>query len=116
MADHARGVRHVIAVRSAAILAAALFTAACTSTPPRFTHGVASGDMTGESAVLWTRASMPATLIPELSTTPGFEGARALAPVTAATAADLTAKALAVGLEPDSAPCPPRLIPGPHPP
>ena len=90
----------MMVVRLAVVLAAAHFAAACTSTPPRFPHGVASGDMTNESAVLWTRASRTSTLVPELSTTPGFEWPRTLAPVTAAASGDFTAKTLAFGLEP----------------
>jgi phosphodiesterase/alkaline phosphatase D-like protein len=79
----------------------ALLVAACASSPAvRFPQGVASGDMTGDSAVLWTRTSRPATVIPELSTTPDFEWPRVLAPVKAADAGDFTAKIEAGGLEP----------------
>ena len=44
-------------------------------TPPvEFPQGVASGDVTGTSAVLWTRADQGITLKLEVSTNSSFEG------------------------------------------
>src|SRR5512138_1692081 len=65
-----------------------------------FTPGVASGDMRADSAVLWTRTSGAARLVPELSRTPGFEAATALAPVEAKGESDFTVKTIAGGLQP----------------
>jgi len=79
----------------------ALLAAACAAPPEvRFPHGVASGDMTSESAVLWTRTSRAIKVIPEISTTPGFEWPRVLGPVAASDGGDFTAKIVAAGLEP----------------
>jgi alkaline phosphatase D len=61
---------------------------------------VASGDMTNDSAVLWTRASTAGSVVPELSLTPGFEEPRPLRAVEASPANDLTVKVLAGGLSP----------------
>jgi phosphodiesterase/alkaline phosphatase D-like protein len=90
----------MIPIRVLAFLAAAFLAAACSAPSARFPHGVASGDMAADSAVLWTRASRPATLVPEISTTPGFEWPHILAPTLAGPASDFTAKTLAFGLEP----------------
>ncbi len=72
--------------------------------PPRLTHGVASGDVTSTSAVLWTRTNAPAEVIFEISADPG-EGAdsggadhRWTAESTAAD--DFTARVTADGLQP----------------
>ena len=65
-----------------------------------FAYGVASGDMTGESVVLWTRTPGPATVIPELSVTPGFEQTRALSPAMSTENTDFTVKVVASGLQP----------------
>ena len=65
-----------------------------------FAYGVASGDMTGDSAVLWTRTASRATVIPELSFTPSFDRAQALPPVTSTEDSDFTVKVLATGLRP----------------
>ena len=78
----------------------ALLAAGCSSTPERFFHGVASGEMTGDSALLWTRTARPMRVQPEISTTPGFEHPQALAPVAATAAGDFTVKSLASPLEP----------------
>jgi phosphodiesterase/alkaline phosphatase D-like protein len=80
-----------------------LLLAACAAQPARdsaavFTHGVASGDMRGDSAVLWTRTREAATLVPEISATPGFEAPVRLAPVEARADDDFTVHALASGL------------------
>ena len=65
-----------------------------------FAYGVASGDMTSDSAVLWTRTPGPATVAPELSLTPGFEQTRALSQAMSTESSDFTVKVLATGLEP----------------
>ena len=65
-----------------------------------FAYGVAAGDMTQESAVLWTRMSGAANAVAELSATPGFERVRALPAATAAAADDFTVKIVAEKLDP----------------
>ena len=105
-------------IRTIAILAAS-GAIGCTAPPPRpaadvgvasysitpalaaaFAYGVASGDMTGESAVLWTRTPGPATATAELSLTPSFGAPRILPAVVASPTSDFTVKVLATGLQP----------------
>jgi alkaline phosphatase D len=45
---------------------------------PTITHGIASGDVTATSAVIWTRASGPATMHVAYDLDPGFTSPRAL--------------------------------------
>ena len=72
-----------------------------TAVADAFAYGVASGDMTVDSAVLWTRAPGGVDVVPELSETPGFERPTALPSLRATDASDFTIKARATGLEPD---------------
>lgn len=94
-------------VRFALIVALlALVLAACDDEAPAavtatFEHGVASGDVTHESAVLWTRAAGADRVIAELSTSAGFESAKEFEVETSADR-DYTVKAYAGGLEPDT--------------
>jgi phosphodiesterase/alkaline phosphatase D-like protein len=81
-----------------------LVLAACAAVAPRpdaslFAHGVASGDMHGDSAVLWTRTRESARIVPQLSRSAGFEDARELAAIETGADADFTAKAVASGLD-----------------
>jgi phosphodiesterase/alkaline phosphatase D-like protein len=64
-----------------------------------FAYGVASGDMTSDSAVLWTRTPGPASVTPELSLTPSFDHPRTLPAVSASGASDFTVKVLATELQ-----------------
>jgi len=67
-----------------------------------FTHGVASGDVTPISAVLWTRVDQEADLTVEVSTDSAFPKKKALKQTIEATADnDFTAKALIAPLKPD---------------
>lgn len=65
-----------------------------------FAYGVASGDMTTDSTILWTRTPAAATVVPELSLTPNFENPTALASVQTKADSDFTVKVLASGLKP----------------
>jgi len=65
-----------------------------------FAYGVASGDMSHESAILWTRTPGLTTVVPELSLTPTFDNPQTLPAVTTSEASDFTVKVLATGLEP----------------
>lgn len=64
-----------------------------------FTHGVASGDVTATSAVLWTRVDREASLQTEVAADPDFRG-KTFTRTTAATAAtDFTVKVVAEPLD-----------------
>src|SRR6266511_6374574 len=43
---------------------------------PVLTHGVSSGDVTTDSAIVWTRADQPSRLVVEVSRDPSFRHAR----------------------------------------
>src|SRR6185312_13903402 len=45
---------------------------------PVLTHGVQSGDVTADSALVWTRADRPGRMLVEVSRRPDFRGARQL--------------------------------------
>lgn len=66
-----------------------------------FTHGVASGDVTHFSAVLWTRVNARETLTVEVSTDPGFQQRVLKRAVLASAANDFTAKVIAAPLRPN---------------
>lgn len=65
-----------------------------------FPQGVAAGDVTEQSAIIWTRTDGPADLQVEYSTDPGFIGARMSAPLRTAGDADFTAKVELSSLQP----------------
>ena len=67
-----------------------------------FTHGVASGDVKPDSAVLWTRVNRKAKLVVELSPDPAFPRSKTLRRIAKATARnDFTAKAEVAPLAPN---------------
>jgi alkaline phosphatase D len=61
---------------------------------PIITHGLQSGDVTMNDAVLWARADRPSQMMVEVATTESFANARVLPPVTALPEGDCTAKFL----------------------
>jgi phosphodiesterase/alkaline phosphatase D-like protein len=63
-----------------------------------FGYGVAAGDMTTDSAVLWTRMPGEADVVAEISETPGFESPRQLN-AHAGESTDYTVKTTATGLQ-----------------
>lgn len=65
-----------------------------------FAYGVASGDMTSDSVVLWTRTPSAASVIPELSLNAAFDNPMALPAVQTAAGSDFTVKVIATGLQP----------------
>jgi alkaline phosphatase D len=65
---------------------------------PRITHGIASGDVSIDSGVVWARADRPARMIVEASTTESFNSLVASASADALPDSDFTAKALLEGL------------------
>ncbi|MGH9462199.1 MAG: PhoD-like phosphatase N-terminal domain-containing protein, partial [Vicinamibacteria bacterium] len=49
------------------VVSALLLVAGCASgPPPQMTHGVATGDVTDQSAVVWARSEGPAELVVEI--------------------------------------------------
>ena len=72
---------------------------------PTFTHGVASGDVTSTSAILWTRVDRRTSVKVEVWDDPSLTGQKvfqATEPQTSS-AGDFTVKIEATGLEPDTA-------------
>ena len=67
---------------------------------PLITHGLQSGDVTADSAVIWARADRPARMLVEVATTDSFKDARNLAFVDALPESDFTAKLLVEDLPP----------------
>ena len=61
---------------------------------PAVSHGVQSGDVSGDGGVVWARADRPAQMLVEVSTTESFRDARALPPIAALPESDFTAKVL----------------------
>ncbi len=89
---------HVRASILAASIAAS--TSGCLAADaPSLGHGVASGDVTATSAVLWTRARAEATIVFEIDDDPAFGQPRRLEAASAADA-DFTVQVAVGGLEP----------------
>ena len=66
------------------------------------THGVASGDVTASSAVVWARASARAQMHVEVADDPGFVGVKSTRSAAATEATDFTAQILLSGLAPET--------------
>ncbi|PYM45852.1 MAG: hypothetical protein DME14_19635 [Candidatus Rokuibacteriota bacterium] len=65
-----------------------------------FTHGVASGEVTHGSAVLWTRVDQEAALTVDVSTDPRFEEPTLTETALASADSDFTARVIAAPLRP----------------
>src|SRR5262249_31344535 len=65
---------------------------------PRITHGIQSGDVSIDSAVVWGRADRPARMLVEIATSDSFKAIRSAVFVDALPESDFTAKALIEGL------------------
>ncbi|KAB1931958.1 alkaline phosphatase [Micromonospora sp. ALFpr18c] len=65
---------------------------------PVLTHGVQSGDVTADSALVWTRADRPGRMLVEVSRRPDFRGARTLRGPVLAPTGDFTGKVRLRGL------------------
>jgi alkaline phosphatase D len=61
---------------------------------PVITHGVQSGDVCGDSGMVWSRADRPARMLVEVATTDSFRDIRKAVCVDALPETDFTAKAL----------------------
>ena len=70
--------------------------------PLVLTHGIASGDVTDSSAVIWARASDRAQMHVEIATNPAMEGAKSGEAAQASPETDFTAQLTVAGLEPDT--------------
>ena len=68
---------------------------------PLVSHGLQSGDVTADSAMIWARADRPADMLVEVATTESFRNARRLPPVHALPARGQAAKLLLTDLPPD---------------
>jgi alkaline phosphatase D len=66
------------------------------------THGIASGDVTARSAVVWARVSRAAQMHVQYDTDPQFRGPLELPPIEAVEATDFTAQVKLEPLEPDT--------------
>ena len=61
---------------------------------PLMQQGVQSGDVSTDSAMVWSRADRPSQMLVEVSTTESFANVRALPPIAALPESDFTAKML----------------------
>src|SRR4051812_48783433 len=61
---------------------------------PLIPQGVQSGDVSTDSAVVWSRTERPSQMLVEVSTTESFANLRALPPIAALPESDFTAKML----------------------
>jgi alkaline phosphatase D len=68
--------------------------------PPHLHHGVASGDVTDTSAVIWARADGEATLVVEYATSPEFSDVRNGGTVQVSEASDFTGTVICTSLQP----------------
>ncbi|NJN16745.1 MAG: alkaline phosphatase [Oscillochloris sp.] len=59
---------------------------------PVITHGVSSGDLAGDQAIIWSRSDRPAQMLVELATVESFAGARLIQGPISQEASDFTAK------------------------
>ena len=70
-------------------------------TRPVLTHGVQSGDVAHDGAVIWARADREANMMVEWSTTDSFANARRVQPLSVGDATDFTGKMALRGLPSD---------------
>jgi alkaline phosphatase D len=65
---------------------------------PLITHGVQSGDVSADGAVIWARTDRPARMIVEYATSDGFADASRIAGPAALDVSDFTARTVLTGL------------------
>jgi alkaline phosphatase D len=68
---------------------------------PLITHGLQSGDVASDSAVIWARTDRPARMFVEVATTESFANPMKLAPLDALPESDFAVKRLLAGLPAD---------------
>lgn len=67
---------------------------------PAITHGIASGDVSGSQATIWSRADRPARMFVEYATTEGFASRQRVAGPDALDVTDFTARVVLTDLPP----------------
>ena len=87
-------------VASATTAAPNPVTTVTTGLTAPFAYGVAAGDMTSDSAVLWTRTPTATSLTPQLALNQAFDNPVNLSSIQSSSASDFTVKVLATGLKP----------------
>src|SRR6185295_7879193 len=85
----------------AVALAGTLFLAADPAGPVVFTHGIASGDLSATSAILWTHVDRDARLTAEVSPSADFSSLAFTREAAASAVHGFTVKVVARGLEPE---------------
>ena len=88
------------AASGAALLAAPGRAPAFLRSRPQLTHGIQSGDVTANSAIVWARADRPSRMLVEIAPTPGFRHARRVRGPVLTPDHDFAGKVLEDGLEP----------------
>ncbi len=88
-----------IATTSAPTANATPYTISLASTAP-FGYGVASGDMTSDSVVLWTRTPTSVSVTPQLSESETFSSSISLPMIQTDASSDFTLKVVAKNLKP----------------
>ena len=68
---------------------------------PVITHGLQSGDVAADSAMIWARADRPARMFVEVATSESFTNPMKLAPLDALPESDFAVKRLLAGLSAD---------------
>src|SRR5688572_25874729 len=93
-----------VAIAVTALITIAGSTRSLTGSPPPLvlTHGIASGDVTSSTAVIWARASGNAQMHVEVASNPEFVGAKSGRSAHASAATDFTAQLTLEGLEADT--------------
>jgi alkaline phosphatase D len=67
---------------------------------PAIPYGVASGDVTGHAAIIWSRTDRPSRMIVEYATTDSFKNSRRVVGPAALAASDFTARVEVTDLPP----------------
>ena len=96
--------RHFMASTAAGVTLAAAGSltrpALATAGRPVITHGIQSGDIGANHAVIWSRADRPSRMMIEVAATDSFRNARLIQGPHALANGDFTAKMILTGLEP----------------
>lgn len=92
--------RAMLGAGALAALPSRVFAQTATAARPRQLQGVQSGDVSGDSVTLWSRADRPARMIVEYATTESFAGATRIPGPLALEAADFTSRVRLTGLPP----------------
>ena len=93
-------IRRFVIVLAVAVIGVLLTLRGEAVPPVTFAHGIASGDVTDASAVLWTRIDRDLPLMVEVATDPAFERMHFKREVRASAENDFTAKVIATPLLP----------------